>query len=197
MKREEQVNEVINQYYAEKYAESKEKIKAYYWKNRDRIHGEFAGAIDRGARRCREQGKKVTHIIISILLSSRLTKTYELQIAFCDERLYLDDAPVYEYWAPEFIFRYIEEDLQFFQKMAAKTIPRIREYELYSIRNTYIWNHYFLVMLLLKELVPGPVEAAWENSGVLDDKVMVLLGRYMERGIAIYQRGQTDEIFSS
>lgn len=197
MNREEQINGVINHYYAEKYAESKEKIKAYYWENRDRIHQEFAGIIDRGARHCKDKEKKVTHIIISILLSSRLTKSYELQLAFCDERMYLDDTPVYEYWAPEFVFRYIEEDLQFFRKMAAKTIPRIREYELYSIRNTYIWNHYFWVMLLLKELLPAPVESAYERFGVLDDKVMVLLGRYMEGGIPIYQRGQTNEIFSS
>lgn len=197
MDRTEQINDIISDYYEERYTKSKEKIKDYYWKNWESIHREFAQTVYRGAAVCSDMGKKVNYIILSILFSSSLTKSYEIQIGFYDDRLQLDDAPVCEYWSPAFIFEFIEEDMEFFKRMAARKIPRIKEYELEGIRNTYIWNHYFLVMLLLRELIPAPVEEICQKFNVLDEKVKVILGRYMEKGILIYQKGQTNEVFSS
>ena len=197
MDRTEKIDQVINDWRAERFAERKDKIKEYYQANRQGIYREFVKTVRRGIQSCQKEQKAVKNIILSVLYSSSLTKSYELQIAFCDEKMFFDDAPVYEYWTPAFIFDHVEEDIGDFKRTAAAKIPRIKEYELDDVRSTYLWNHYFMVMLLLRELVPAAVEEVYGECNMPDADVVVSFGRYMEKSIPLYQRGKTDEIFSS
>ena len=197
MDRTEKIDQVINNYRAERFAERKEEIKEYYKANKNEICREFTRKVRRGIQSCQKEQKAVKNIILSVLYSSSLTKSYELQIAFCDERMFFDDTPVYEYWTPAFIFEHVENDITDFKRKAAAKIPRIKEYELDDVRSTYLWNHYFMVMLLLRELVPMAVEEVYGECNMPDADVVVSFGRYMEKSIPLYQRGKTDEIFSS
>lgn len=89
MDRTEKIDQVINDYRAERFAERKEEIKEYYKANRNEICWEFTRKVRRGIQSCQKEQKAVKNIILSVLYSSSLTKSYELQIAFCDERMFL------------------------------------------------------------------------------------------------------------
>ena len=173
MDRTEKIDQVINDYRAERFADRKEEIKEYYKANRNEICWEFTRKVRRGIQSCQKEQKAVKNIILSVLYSSSLTKSYELQIAFCDERMFFDDTPVYEYWTPAFIFEHVENDITDFKRKAAAKIPRIKEYELDDVRSTYLWNHYFMVMLLLRELVPMAVEEVYGECNMQDADVVV------------------------
>ncbi|MDE6950941.1 MAG: hypothetical protein K2P64_08505 [Lachnospiraceae bacterium] len=196
MDRMKKLEQAAGEYLPERYVKSKEFIRAYYAENHREVYGELEKIVRRGIQRCKDSEKQVKHIVISVLFSSILTKSYELQVAFLDERIYMDDAPVEEYWTPEFIFERIEEDIQCFRKTAALNIPRIKEYEVEPIRNAYAFHHYFPVMLLLREIIPDIVENICSQYDVLDNAAMVSFGRHMEKGVLLYQRGKRDEIFS-
>ena len=88
MDRTEKIDQVINDYRAERFAERKEEIKEYYKANRNEICREFTRKVRRGIQSCQKEQKAVKNIILSVLYSSSLTKSYELQIAFCDERMF-------------------------------------------------------------------------------------------------------------
>lgn len=196
MDRTKQLEQITGKYLSERYEKSKQYIREYYFLNSKRVYEELEKVVHHGLQRCKNGEKKVKHIAISILFSSILTKSYELQVAFLDERIYMDEAPVEEYWAPVFIFERVEEDMQYFRKMAALEMPRIKEYEMEPIRNAYVSLHYFLVMLLLREVIPGIVENIFSQYGILEKDVMVSFGRHMEKGVLLYQRGKKNEIFS-
>lgn len=196
MDRTKRLEQIIGKYLPERYEKSKEHIREYYQTNNYQIHEELERIMHRGILRCKNGEKRVKHIVISTLYSSILTKSYELQIAFLDERIYLDEAPVDEYWAPWFIFERIEEDLQYFRKMAASDIPRIKEYEMEPIRHTYVLNHHFLVLLLLRQVIPNIVENMFSQYDVLEEDAMLSFGRYMEKGVLLYQGGEKNEVLS-
>ena len=94
MDRTEKIDQVINDYRAERFADRKEEIKEYYKANRNEICWEFTRKVRRGIQSCQKEQKAVKNIILSVLYSSSLTKSYELQIAFCDERMFFDDTGV-------------------------------------------------------------------------------------------------------
>lgn len=196
MDRVKKLEEIFNKYLPEKYADSKEKMYKYFWSNRTQISKSFEDVWLHGILCCKEKEKQVKHIVISILYSSNLTGSYELQIAFWDDRIYVEDNPVYEYWAPTFIFEHIEDDMRFFKKKMIAEVPRIKEYELESIRGAYILNHYFLVIMLLMELIPAVPKEKYMEAGILAEDVEISFGRYMEKTILLY-KGTHNEIFSS
>lgn len=196
MKREKELEQIIMKYLPERYEKSKKSIKEYYHESAEKICEELEKNICHGILECKKLGKRINHIVVSILYSSSLTKSYELQIAFLDNRIYLDDVPVYEYWVPEFIFKNIEDDLQFLKKMASADIPRIKEYEMEPIRYTYVLNHYFLVLLYIKQVIPGIIEKLSVQHNVMEKKIMVSFGRYMEKGVLLYQGGKVNEVLS-
>lgn len=196
MNRTEKIEEIFKRHLPAKYADSKEKMHKYFWSNRANIFKSFEDVWIHGILQCIQKKKQVQHIVISILYSSSLTGSYELQIAFWNDRIYVEDNPVYEYWAPTFIFEQIEDDMQFFKKKIIAEVPRIKEYELESIRNAYILNHYFLVLILLMELIPAVPKEKYIDMGILAEDVEISFGRYMEKTILLY-KGLHNEIFSS
>lgn len=151
MDRIEQLEQSVGKYIFERFSQNKEKIVSSYRANKEEIWKEFFDIMCCGAEECEKKNKNVKHIIISILYSSILTQSYELQIAYMNDDLHVDEAPVNVYWAPMFIFQFIEDDILFLKKKVSKDVPRIKEYEMDDIRKKYVLNHYFLVMLLLKE----------------------------------------------
>ena len=146
----------------------------------------MACKLQEGLQVCGEKNKSVIYIIFSILESSILTKSYELQIAFFDERFYLDESAVYTYWTPSFLFDRVEEDMLLFSKRASQTVIRLREYEIERVRKQYVVNHYFQVSVLLRNMIPGILSYEKENCAALGPATSVLFGKYMERPMLLY-----------
>ncbi|MBD5480403.1 MAG: hypothetical protein HDR14_14145 [Lachnospiraceae bacterium] len=195
MDRIKQLEQVVGKFLFERFSQSKEKIVSSYRANKEEIWKGFFDVVCYGAEECEKKNKKVKHIIISILYSSIITQSYELQIAYMNDDLHVDEAPVNVYWAPMFIFQFIEDDIQFFKKKASEEVPRIKEYEMDDIRKKYVLNHLFLVMLLLKEMLPAAIEEIINKYDCIADNIMVSIGRYMEKVVLLYQIGEESEIF--
>ena len=100
MSRAEQFVEVAEKYFEVRFKESQEKIYRDFEKRRTEVYQNLVNVIYEGIAQCQQMSKKVKYIIISILESSTITKSYDLQVAFYDEKIYADDTPVYVYWKP-------------------------------------------------------------------------------------------------
>jgi len=197
MDRKEELEKMADKHLRDRYSSNISLIKEYYRMHRDQIQQQYLDKISEGLELCERQNKKLVYIVNSMLYSSNLTKSYELQIAFFDEKMYFDESPVYIYWSPEFIFSQLESDMDFFKKKASQKVVRIKAQETDNIFNKYILNYYFQVVILLKNIVPDVLEKEFKRYNWLSEDIMVLFGRYMERPMLIYQRRvDENEIFS-
>lgn len=186
--REEQLEQIAQEYLEERYNITIRQTKDYYQLHQNEIMEQFCNKLQEGAEKSGEMAKGVKYVVISILESSILTKSYDLQIAFYDQSLYLDSKAVYLYWKPEFLFSYVEEDLLFCRKKMAQKVVGIKEYEIEEIRGKYIANHYFLVFLLLKEMIFRIMNQDEKWLGNLPKDTDFLFGRYMEKLMPLYQK---------
>lgn len=189
MDRAELLDKIAREHLKNRFEESEENIRKMCMVHRVEIYQNFAGIMCDGFGECQERGKRIKYIIVSILESSILTQSYEMQIAFSDERMYLDEFPVYKYWKPPFIFSKVEEDICCLKKKASEKVARIKEYELAPIRKKYLFNHYFQVMLLLQWVLPDVFAHDAVQYSCLDEDTKVLYGKYMENAMVIYQSG--------
>ena len=186
MDRDKQLEEIAKEYLQQRYSVVLQEIERYYQSQKGEIMEQLACKLRKGLEDCKKKNKSVIYIIFSILESSILTKSYELQIALCDERLYLDENAVYVYWTPSFLFEHVEEDMLLFHKKASQTVIRIREYEVERVRKQYVVNHYFQVSVLLRDMIPAILSYEKADCAVLGPTTSILFGKYMERPMLLY-----------
>lgn len=192
MEREEKLEEIAKDFLRERYLEGAKKTAEYCLTHKEELMGQLARTLCEGAAECRDAAKKVKYVVFSTLESSILTQSYDLQIAFFDENIYLDENAVYVYWRPCFLRAQIDSDMQALYKRAAQTIIRIREYEIEQIRRKYVVNYYFAVFVLLKDMIPRILEKDKELLELMRDASFEF-GRYMEGTMPIYQWGNEVE----
>lgn len=190
MDRAEQLEKIAKEYLETKFEESEELIRKEYYAHKEEVYQNLADVIHGGLTCCMQMRKKVKYIVVSSLESSNLTKSYELQVTFFNEKMYSDECPVYRYWKPMFIFSKVEEDMLFLKKKASEKVVRIKEYEMDPIRKRYLLNHYFQVLLFLRQAIPGLLENGGNQYDCLEQDAMVLWGKYMERTMLVYQLGE-------
>lgn len=190
MGRAEQFVEMAEKYFEVRFKESQEKIYRDFEERRTEVYQNFVNVIYEGIAQCQQMSKKVKYIIISILESSTMTKSYDLQVAFYDEKIYADDTPVYVYWKPMLAFSKLEEDMAFFKQIVSEKEVRVKDYEMDIIREKYLINHYFFILLFLLQIVPDLFANDKQCSSIKND-FQVMFGRYMEKTILIYQSGET------
>ncbi len=195
MDRIKQLEEIAEKWLQIRYKENIQKIEEQYHLHKQEVDQNCTDIMIDGFYCCQQLNKKVKYIIISVLESSLLTRSYDLQIAFYDEQLYLDEIPIFKYWKPMLIFSGIDEDMLFLKKKAR--IVRLKEQELDQIRKKYVMNHYFDTMLYLRQTVPPIIETKVEKYNCIENEIAVLFGRYMERPILLYKAdgGNGNEIF--
>ena len=186
MDRQKQLEKMAQEYLKDKFVKSRQEIGFFFHTHEEEIGTQFTKKIENEMAQCKGKKKQVKYIIFSVLESSILTKSYDLQIAFLDKRMYLDDNPVYSYWLPTFIFEQIEQDMRDYLKWASQTIIRIKDYEVEKIRSQYVLNHYFQVFTLLKFLIPQLMDQGNKYSADFRNSVF-LFGKYMERPMLLYQ----------
>lgn len=189
MDRMEEIEKVAEKYFWVRFKESAEKINRYYSRHKTEVCQNFTNVICEGTIRCQQIGKRVQYVFISFLESSILTQSYDLQVAFYNEKTYLDDTPVYVYWKPLLVFSKVEEDMVFFKKKVLENVVRVRDYEMDVIRRKYLTNHYLQILLFLQLIMPSVLENN-DSRNVFNDDLQVMFGRYMERPILIYQSGE-------
>lgn len=189
MDRMEHLVKIADEFLTRKYFENAAVAERYFRLHKGEVTRQFSNVVWEGLARCKAKRKKVKYIIVSILESSILTKSYELQVAFFDERMYLDDESEYIYWVPLFLFEQIEDDIWAYRKKASQTVVRIKEYEIEQIFRAYAFNRYLDVYALLKDIIRDVLEQETPNFECLAEDVSILFGQYMEKSVLLYQRG--------
>ena len=184
------LEEAAREYLKIRFEESEKLIREEYLIHESEIYQNLTDVISGGLMRCMQITKKVKYVVVSTLESSNITQSYELQIAFFNEKMYADDTPVYTYWKPMYIFSKVEEDICFAKEKMSEKIIRIKDYEMAPIKKEYLLNHYFLALLFLRQLLPDVLERSEELYSCLEPEATVLWGRYMEKNILVYQMGE-------
>lgn len=164
-------------------------ITEHYKANRDKIDNDFLQETANGLQLCMQAPKKIGYIAISLLESSLITKTYDLQIAFYSKDLYADRKPVYKYWAPVFIYEYLDSDIEEIQEVLKRQIIRLKSYEVYELKRQYAANLYFLIGFLMKGLVPHIADLQSFQEVDKEKSVKILFGKYMEKQIEMITLG--------
>ena len=189
MDRIDQLNEIAQVCLKQRYIESLESINKFYLAHKDEICEQYELKLRDGLKECEKQEKKVQYIVVSLLDSSLLTKSYDMQITFFDERTYLDEDPVCRYWCPDFLFKSVDEDMAYFRKKASQKVIRLKEYETDDIRKNYVLYYYCQVFILIQNMTSEIIERLCVNYGCISECIQVLFGRYMDKPILIYQKG--------
>ncbi len=78
--------------------------------------------------------KKAASLGITYLLSSILTKTYELKLSLLGEEFLLEEEPVQIIWKPLYFFEYFEEDMTFIIRELRNRFPRLCRAEEGAVR---------------------------------------------------------------
>lgn len=189
MDRIKQLNEIAQACLKQRYIESMERINEFYLAHKNEIWEQYEQKLRDGLEECEKQDQKVQYIVVSLLDSSLLTKSYEMQITFFDERTYLDEDPVCRYWCPDFLFKSVDEDMAFFRKKASQKVIRLKEYETDDILKRYVLNYYCQVFILIQNITSEVIERLYLDYGCMSECIQVLFGRYMDKPILIYQKG--------
>ena len=189
MSRQEIIENMVMELANQKLVCALRRITDYYKEYKTEIEEKFIRKIEHGLQQCIKGQKKIGFISISILESSLITRTYDLQIAFYNEDLYADDSPVYEYWAPTFIYEYLESDIEEMERSLRNQTVRLKAYEMYELKRQYITNFYFLIGFMMKGLTPKIVYLCKYKEADRESIVKVLFGKYMERQTEICNLG--------
>ena len=122
---------------------------------------------------------KLKYIIISFLNSSVITQTYDLQVDFYDDRMYLDENTATGYWRPGFMVPYLKlDDINTLQTLFSQKVTRVMDYEMLELQYGFIG--------ILSSLYPHFCAKLIQHSRHLlcevekEDEIPVLFGIYME-----------------
>lgn len=138
-----------------------------------------------GRQQARGEKKALRYLMVSSLLSSAVTRSYEYEFALYDSELYLDPTESCFYWTPGFLFRQVEQDMARFAEQAGRELVRIRAFELEEVRRMYINGFHLVAGLFLQEVLPDILEQCGLFSLSLEQEFSVHFGTYMEQFVEI------------
>lgn len=161
----------------------------YYKANRCKIEESFLQAVDHGLLQCIQTKKKIGYITISVLESSLITKTYDLQIAFYSKDLYADSRPIYEYWAPMFIYENLDSDIKEIKELLKSKVIHLKPYEIYELKHQYASNFYFLIGFMMRGLGLQIGNLHIYQQVDKEKQIKILFGKYMEKQTEIVTLG--------
>lgn len=192
MERWEEIKQKAYPILEERLRKNTDEIIQYYLQHNIKIQAEFIEILYQGLKESKKKGKEIQYILLSMLNSSMITKSYEYQMAFYNQELYLDENPIYRYFKLKFLFDFFEEDMGYLKKKLANQIIRLQEYELNEIGKEYILNYYSLGTILLQQMAEQSfllLDMMKEDEiSNLSKNAFILFGRYMEKPMKLSER---------
>ncbi len=192
MERWEEIEKKAYPILEERIKKNTDEIMNYYLQHEVEIQTEFIKTIFQGLKESKKRKKEIQYILISMLNSSIVTKSYEYEMAFYDKRFYLDENPICLYFKLKFLFDFFEEDMKDLKKKLEGCVIRLQEYEVNEIGKEYVLNYYALGTVLLKQMVEQSFlvlgEMKEEVVSSLSNDVVILFGRYMEKPMKLWGR---------
>lgn len=182
-------------YFQETFPDTISRISLEWERNKEQIQKEYRSIFEQLFRQClnmQREGKKgkIKYLNIFYLHSSLNTETYELQIELFDHNFYKDRQSCYRNWTPEFLIKYLKEDLLRFQKKAEKEIIQFDYSDFCKVRKRY----YAMFLVIIGEFFRREIEsvtllASYQNMEK-DTDIQIIYGGYLDEGILIWPKGE-------
>lgn len=159
----------------------------------------FLEAFRKGMRRLqaeKEDGSKgggeLSYIVFSTLHSSIFLKKYLIQVAWMGEGFYSEAPLAEEYWDAGELYSFFEQDIETVRGDSWKKVPRIREYEVDTIRLAYAPYYHRMAKAFIREMLGAVLEEGRNAAGEGEEekKVKILFGEYMGEADVLFEAGK-------
>lgn len=175
-----------------RYVEIRQKIKHNYQKNKKSIDASFLEIVKQLLQEGIEKQKKGEKKCISFFTCYQLNtsiqkKSYEIQMNLYNAQFYYDKEDIYALWRPDFLYEYLEEDMDYFKKKAGQEIFQIRYPHLEEARLLYTNALSMLLLSYLKEWIPKIITLSEFKKLEKEKNFQIIYGQYMGKLFCLYQ----------
>lgn len=140
-----------------------------------------------------ERGKEqIQYLAFSFLRHSIYFNKLEYRIDVLDNRFYLDEQGLTEYYCPTFLQGRYVEDLEFLSKKAFEKLVRVQTYEITEIKQKYTALYDSIVMQMIENLTGLIMDEITGNGIVITKRFKIIYGEYMDRAVILYDREESE-----
>jgi len=180
---------------AERLSKNITAIQEDFQENMEKYYGGFLRTIQNlleQVEKVQERNDKgaLCYICISYLQSSLYTGSYQLRIDAYDEKFYADLAETCVYWSPDFIFKYMNDDIDYFRESIGNHVVRVKTFEVMDFAGKYIMNYYRIVQQFVADLMIVIME---ELDIQNRENVEITFGGYMDQSIDLLKERQVEQ----
>lgn len=192
MRKTEEWEEYFLELMESRYLETRQKIKHSYEKNKKSIDASFLELVKQLLQKGIEKQKKGEKKRISFLTFYQLNtsiqrKSYEIQMNLYSAQFYYEKEDIYALWRPDFLYEYVEEDMEYFKKKAGQEIFQIRYPKLEEARLLYTSALSMLFLSYLKEWIPEIISLSEFKELEKEKGFQILYGQYMGKLFCLYE----------
>jgi len=136
---------------------------------------------------------KIKYLTFFRLISSNYTESYEMAVGMSTSMLYMDKGTTYVFWTPEIVYDSIRKDMAELEKMLRKDFLRLEKYELFCLKQLLLYDNWQVFQTVIKPIVQEIAGKFTASSLMLEDKLQVLCGDYMDQvnGICSIEVGRS------
>ena len=138
---------------------------------------------------------KIKYLTFFRLISSNYTESYEMAVGMSTSMLYMDKGTTYVFWTPEIVYDSIRKDMAELEKMLRKEFLRLEKYELFCLKQLLLYDNWQVFQTVIKPIVQEIAGKFTASSLMLEDKLQVLCGDYMDQvnGICSIEVGGSEK----
>ena len=129
-----------------------------------------------------DDGTKAATLGVTYLLSSILTKTYDLKLSLLGEGFWLEKEPVEVMWKPPYFFEYFEEDAAHVIKELRGSFPRLCSAEEDAVRLKCVDYYLAAVQKLCKDMAEEIMESREFRDLNKTEDFFLFFGRFQGEG---------------
>lgn len=190
MSRKDEIFSTAEDFLAERLEKNGERLADYYIKRRKDITAVFIEHIhalsEITGEHQRTLGKAAgRYLHIACLRSSIMTGSHEFRLAMYSNKFYLDPIDTSVYWKADFLFQYVEQDIQDALTLIRRKVTGISDFEIKELTFKYAQCYCPVMAFFITELVQAAMEQIkWDCE--MDKDFSVVFGGHMEQGATVY-----------
>lgn len=166
-------------YLKPRFCENEKKILQDFNKNRNKIVSQLQGVCQQLFEKAAQSQSAFQYMCICPLQSGIIAKTYDVQFSLHDATCFADQNSYMAYWNADFLYHYLEEDIEEFAKEVRKRVIRVLAGEIQEFRLDYACNYHMLLQEFLAAHISDIESAAGFTRINKEEKFQIMFGRYM------------------
>lgn len=144
-KREDAIFSFGVEYLKPRFCENEKLILQNFKKNKPEIIRQMEAICEGLFEKAAQADRLFSYLCICPLQSGIITKTYDVQFSLHDETCFADRNDFMTYWTADFIYQYLEADIESFAKEVRKKVVRVTDGEIQEFRLDYACNYHMLL----------------------------------------------------